>query len=427
MCQLILFTMKLNFKIWIIFFGLLLTLNPVKSEPITSLRGLGACPIVYMVDELKSLHIFQTNRDLINPDTVGTPQDLIYECHVAAIGKQSPIDFDYNQHVRRYIDIYTIERREQVAQMLGLSEMYFPLMEERLDKYQLPLELKYLAVVESALNPMAVSRTGAVGLWQFKINTGKMFTLNVNSYVDERMDPVKSTDAACQYLQYLYRTFNNWHLALAAYNVGPGAINNAIARSGGETNFWKLYDNLPESAQNYVPAFIAAAYVMTNSRSHGILPVKPIIQYSQTDTVMVRKPVNFAAISKYIDVPVEIIRFLNPTYKFDYIPEVQTSQTLRLPADKTVLFINREKDIYLNSQKPSIALQLEVADSTSDRIKTVHRVKSGDSMHRIAIIYGCTIEDIQKWNPRIDSTLTIGQDITLWISKKQQAKLNYRN
>jgi membrane-bound lytic murein transglycosylase D len=420
--------MKLKFNILFIFWGALFGSLASGSNGGSLPLGTKNCPVLYMVDELQSLRIFpEYKNDFSNIDTINTPQDLIYEYHIAAIGKQSPIDFDYNQYVRRYIDIYTIERREQVSQMLGLAEMYFPLFDEYLDKYQLPLELKYLAVVESALNPKAISKTGAVGLWQFKINTAKMFNLNVGSYIDERMDPEKSTEAACLYLQYLYRTFNNWQLALAAYNVGPGAVNNAILRSGGERNFWKIYNNLPEAAQNYVPAFIAATYVMKNHSNHKISPLKPLISYSETDTVMVSKPVNFFVLSKAIDVPVEILRFLNPTYKFDYIPVNSQPLLLRLPLTKTSLFIKNEGDIFANSEKPGIEDQREMVDTSGTKQRLVHTVKSGDSMHKIAIIYGCTIEDIQQWNPKIDSLLNVGQNITVWVSKKQLEKLNSQN
>lgn len=382
------------------------------------------CSVISMVDKLIDLKIFPSSKTSYQRDTIPEAQDLMYECYIATIGKQSPIDFEYNSYVRKYIDIYTIDRREQVAQMLGLAEMYFPLFDEYLDKYQLPHELKYLAVVESALNPLAVSKTGAVGLWQFKINTARMFNLNINSYVDERMDPEKSTEAACQYLQYLYRTFNNWQLALAAYNVGPGAINNAIARSGGETNFWKLYDNLPEAAQNYVPAFIAAAYVMKNYTNHKIQPINPLIAHSQTDTVMVSKPVNFNTLSSSIDLSIDLIRFLNPTYRYDYIPESTTYQTLRLPSNKIAMFIKNEAEIYANSKKTSNLDQRNVSDSTANMQRLTYTVKSGDSMHRIAILYGCTIDDIQTWNPKVDSALSVGQNITIWVSKKQLERLN---
>ena len=417
------FKVKIGLTFTFLFCQLLTFAGGVKGERKIS----DNCPIVEMVDELAFLRIFPKVDAYRVTDTIGKVQDLMYEYHIAAIGKQSPIDYDYNQYVRRYIDIYTIERREQVSQMLGLSEMYFPLFDEYLDKYQLPLELKYLAVVESALNPMAVSKTGAVGLWQFKINTAKMFNLNVTSYVDDRMDPVKSTEAACLYLQYLYRTFNNWQLALAAYNVGPGAVKNAIARSGGEKDFWKVYPNLPEAAQNYVPAFIAATYVMKNYTSHSISPAKPIISYSETDTVMVAKAVNLNVLAKSIDVPIEIVRFLNPTFKLDYIPSGSSQLTLRLPSGKTNSFIQNEGFIYENSSKPKVEELKEFADSTSSKQKVVHTVKSGDSMHKIAIIYGCTIEDIQNWNPTIDSVLSVGQGITLWVTQKQLGKLNQQN
>ncbi|MGD9978148.1 MAG: transglycosylase SLT domain-containing protein [Bacteroidales bacterium] len=420
-------TMKLRVIIPFLSFALFLLYSTSTNAgiPAVNLKK-NRCSIVEMIDGLKHLKIFAP-QEQVNPvaDSSITKQDIVYEYYVTLIGKQSPVDFDYNQYVRKYIDIYTTERQEQVSQMLGLARMYFPLFEEYLDKYQLPLELKYLAVVESALNPMAVSKTGSVGLWQFNINTARMFNLNVSSFVDERMDPIKSTEAACQYLQYLFRTFNSWQLAIAAYNVGPGAINNAIERSGGELNFWKLYHYLPEAAQNYVPAFIAAAYIMQNYANHNIPVATPLITYSQTDTVLVNRPASFLAISSSIDVPVEIIRFLNPTYKLDYIPENVDPQTLRLPVRKTVTFIHNQETIYANTEKPKFANGNK--NDSSARLKVVHTVRSGESMHKIAIMYGCTVEDIQGWNPKIDSTLSVGQNILIWTNKTRFEDLNIQN
>ena len=271
------------------------------------------CGVVQSLDSLKSRNFFPySSNESSNSGSFPIFPDLVYEVKIASIDNLSPISFDYNQHVKRYIDIYTLERREQVSQMLGLASLYFPMFDEMLDKHQLPLEFKYLAVVESALNPLAVSPSGAVGLWQFKINSGRMFDLEVNSYIDERMDPIKSTEAACMYLKYLYRIFNDWHLVMAAYNAGPGVVRNAIYRSGGETNFWKIYDQLPEAAQNYVPAFIAAAYVMQNAKEHGIEPTPPMVTFFQTDTIHVSKPVSFNILSSETGIPVDVIRFLNP-------------------------------------------------------------------------------------------------------------------
>ncbi len=386
--------------------------------------------IIESMEALEGLYIFKDTVSSKKNSVKDYPTfpDLVYEYKIAAIGKLSPIDFDYNPKVKRYIDIYSIERREQVSQMLGLSQLYFPLFEEMLDKYQLPLELKYLAIVESALNPLAISKSGAAGLWQFKINSARMFNLNVNSYVDERMDPVKSTEAACQYLQYLYKIFNNWHLALAAYNTGPGPVRNAIARANGETNFWKIYDYLPEAAQNYVPAFIAAAYIMNNASSHKINIIKPIIDYSKTDSVMITQPANFSAIEKELNLPLGIIRFLNPMFRRDYIPEMGKPIALWLPSNLVEQFIKKEQTIY-NTKAKEITYQDIVAKSgsTEGKIEIRYNVKSGDYLHKIAIIYGCTVDDLLIWNPINDDNLNVGENLTIWVDKKTYQRLLQEN
>lgn len=378
-------------------------------------------------DGLENLHIFPdstTKPKFLNEGNYPSFPDLVYEYKIAAIGKLSPISFDYNPQVKRYIDIYSIERREQVSQMLGLAELYFPMFDDMLDKYHLPLELKYLAIVESALNPLAVSKSGAVGLWQFKINSARMFNLTVNSYVDERMDPLKSTEAACQYLQYLYKIFNDWQLVLAAYNTGPGAVRNAIIKSNGETNFWKLYDYLPESAQNYVPAFIAAAYIIKNAQSHKIETTKPTITYMEIDSVKVIKPVSLSIISKEIDMPIDILRFLNPIYRRDFVPDQGKPAPIWLPANKVELFI-KKLDVIYNSKTEEITFHdiLANSGSTENKIKVQHKVKSGEYLHKIAITYGCTIDDLLIWNPKADNDLSVGEFLTIWVDKKQYQRL----
>lgn len=386
------------------------------------------CPVVEMLNELEKLNIFETtDSHLVLTDTLRAQPDLVYEYFIAEMGKQSPIDFDYNPHVRRYIDVYTTERREQVSQMLGLAELYFPLFDESLDKYHLPLELKYLAAVESALNPLAVSKTGAAGIWQFKINTARMFDLKVSSYVDERMDPDKSTEAACRYLEYLYRTFNSWHLAIAAYNVGPEPIRKAIVRNHGETNFWKLYDDLPESAQNYVPAFIAAAYVMQHYGDHGIFPARPTIAFAQTDTVHVAFAVNFSTLSSALNIPVELLRYLNPMYRIDYIPKDSQRQVLRLPSDKAVLFTANKESILFNSPKTTHQQSITSGSASGSSKKSkmlIYTVKDGDSINKIAINYYCTLDLIRQWNPGLDTLLNVGQTLTLWVSEDELQKIN---
>lgn len=373
--------------------------------------------VVEAMDSLKYLGVFPDSLSLSAKGTDNLP-DLAYEYKLAAIDAYSPIDFDYNQHVRRYISIYATERPGQVSQMLGLSKYYFPLFDEYLDKYQLPLELKYLSVVESALNPLAVSTSGAVGLWQFKINSGKMFDLEVNSYVDDRMDPDKSTEAACKYLLYLYRIFNDWHLALAAYNTGPGAVRNAIQRSGGETNFWKLYPHLPEVAQNYVSAFIAAAYIMNNYADHGIEPAEPIVNYMETDTVAVRKPLSLRVVSQRLNIGIDLLRFLNPTFRRDYVPAGERIYYLRLPSELTKSFIGQEESLYAQPEsKKSYHDVVQNAGSTKNKVKIFHRVRSGEYLHKISMKYGCTTDDLIAWNPNSGTELSVGQILTVWVDK----------
>ncbi len=389
------------------------------------------CGVTEGLNALGKLNIFEEpppSPKTKQNDSYAIFPDLVYEYKVAAIGDLSPIDFDYNQHVRRYIEIYSLERREQVAQMLGLAKLYFPMFEEMLDKYQLPLELKYLAVVESALNPLAISPSGAVGLWQFKLHAGRMFDLDVNSYIDQRMDPLLSTEAACQYLEYLYRIFKDWHLVMAAYNAGPGVVRNAIFRSGGETNFWKLRPILPEAAQNYVPAFIAAAYIMRNANMHGIEPIEPTITFDQTDTVQVSKPASFEIISAETGIPLNVLYFLNPTYRRGYIPKSADSRALTIPKTKVMQFLERENVIYETSRKTTSYHDVVASSgSTLNRVMVTHTVKAGEFLHMIAIRYGCTVDDIQIWNPRLGDELAIGQVLTIWTESSILQRLKQRN
>lgn len=374
--------------------------------------------IEYTLDNLTALNIF--SNDTVSGQkkpSVGLPS-LVYEIKIAEIDRLSPIEFDFNPYVERYIDIFTIERREQVAHILGLSQLYFPLFEEMLDKYSLPLELKYLAVVESALNPLAVSPSGAVGLWQFLLHSGRMFNLEVNSYIDERMDPIKSTEAACKYLDYLYRIFGDWHLVMAAYNAGPGVVRNAITRSNGATNFWEIYPNLPEAAQNYVPAFIAAAYVLENASDHGITPILPTLTYNQVDTVHVTEAISFEAISIVTGTSVDIIRFLNPTFRKGFIPKPESSTPLILPESSIHKFVENELSLYGHSQpKAHYHERLSQAGSTTNKQKTTHIVQPGEYLHKIAIDYHCTIDDILIWNPKADGSLSKGDSLVLWVDR----------
>ncbi len=350
-------------------------------------------------------------------DSIPIYPDLVYEYKIAELNNLTPIELEYNDRVRRYIDVYTIERREHLAKIIGLAELYFPIFEEALDKYQLPLELKYLAIVESALDPRAVSSSAAVGLWQFKINTSKMFDLEVNSYVDERCDPYKSTEAACSYLQYLYRIYNDWQLALAAYNGGPGVVRNAIARSGGKTNFWEIQPYLPAQTNGYVPAFIAVNYVMNHYKDHNIEPIKSDFIYLDVDTVKIKKAATFKRISEVTKIPIETLQFLNPSYKLDYIPKMKEPATVILPGSKIRTFIRNEKAIFDESvPKKDFNKVVSEAGETNGKIKIIHEVAKGEYFHKIAIKYNCTIDDIKIWNSLPTNDLNVGQKLDVWIT-----------
>jgi len=349
-------------------------------------------------------------------DSIPIFPDLVYEYKIAELNNLTPIELEYNERVRRYIDVYTIERREHLARIIGLAELYFPVFEEMLDKYRLPLELKYLAIVESALDPRAVSSSAAVGLWQFKINTSKMFDLEVNSYIDERSDLYKSTEAACAYLQYLYRIYNDWQLALASYNGGPGVVRNAIIRSGGETNFWEIEPYLPDQTNGYVPAFIAVNYVMNHYKDHNIKPIRSPFIHLDVDTVKINQATSFKRIAEYIDIPVETLQYLNPAYKLDYIPKLKQGATVVLPANKVGLFVKNESEI-LDSNRKSEKFdhKMVLAGDKAGKIKITHEVSKGEYFHKIAIKYNCTIEDIRIWNSLPTNNLNVGQKLDIWV------------
>jgi len=349
-------------------------------------------------------------------DSIPIYPDLVYEYKIAELNNLTPIELEYNDRVRRYIDVYTIERREHLAKIIGLAELYFPVFEEMLDKYQLPLELKYLAIVESALDPRAVSSSAAVGLWQFKINTSKMFDLEVNSYVDERRDTYKATEAACSYLQYLYRIYGDWQLALAAYNGGPGVVRNAIARSGGKTDFWEIQPYLPDQTNGYVPAFIAVNYVMNHYKDHNIDPVRSDFIHMKVDTLRINNAVSFKRISDVIKVPIETIQFLNPTYKLDYIPKMKESAIVVLPVGKIRAFLKNEKVLFDETISSDEVEEVVNSGETNGKMKIVHEVTRGEYFHKIAIKYNCTIEDIKIWNSLPTNDLSVGQKLDVWVT-----------
>ena len=251
----------------------------------------------------------------------------------------------YNEVVQKFIDRYSGRLRHSISYMLGASNFYIPIFEEALETYQLPLELKYLPIIESALNPKAVSRVGATGLWQFMIGTGKQYGLQVNSHVDERRDPVKSSYAAARYLRDLYKVFGDWNLVIAAYNCGPENINKAIHRAKGEKDYWRIYPYLPKETRGYVPAFIAANYIMTYYSQHNICPMTTRLP-AKTDTVMVSRNVHLEQVAEVVGINIDLLRSLNPMYRRDVIPGASEPLPLRLPQTEVSKFIDMEDSVY---------------------------------------------------------------------------------
>lgn len=411
------------------------SINKKSASDTTNNSQISYDPIISAIDsfmmirssETSNLSLSAKNASVYNfaIDSIPLYNDLIYEYRMAQLNVKSPISLEYNDAVKGYIDMYTQRRRDQVARMAGLSELYFPLFEEKLDKYNLPLELKYLAIVESALNPNAKSKSGAVGLWQFMFNSASMFDLKIDSYIDERSDPFKSTEAACKYLEYLYRIFNDWHLALAAYNGGPGIVRNAIARSGGKTSFWEIRPFLPKETQGYVPAFIAANYVMNFSAEHNIFPIQPKILYNQTDTVIVKQSLYFKQISSVLGIPEDLIKFLNPIYKQNFVPYNENHMTLILPVDKVADFIKNEHAIYNASVVKDDYNSLKAnAAATDNKLSIIHTVKKGEYFHKLAIRYRCTIDNIIAWNNLTTYSLNEGQKLVLWIDPSYDVELD---
>lgn len=339
------------------------------------------------------------------------------------------IEMPYNQVVRSYIDMYTQRRRTLVEEMLGLSLYYMPIFEQALEQEGLPLELKYLPVIESALNPDAVSRVGATGLWQFMLSTAKGLGLEVNSLVDERRDPIRSSELAAKYLKQLYEIYGDWSLAIASYNCGPGNVNKALRRAGGgKQDFWDIYYYLPKETRGYVPAFIAANYVMTYHNDHNIgnaLAKRPVL----TDTIHITQRVHFDQISEVLGIPVEELRVLNPQYRRDEIPGDIHPYALTLPSKQVYSYIVSEDSI-VNHNSAKYARRTtavpggEISDSETQLVVKYHKVKRGETLSIIARRYGVSVSTLKKWNGLRSSRLKTGQRLRIntyqRVAKKEE-------
>ena len=330
----------------------------------------------------------------------------------------SVIELPYNDVVQKFIDRYSGRLRHSVSYMLGASNFYMPIFEEALETYGLPLELKYLPVIESALNPKAVSRVGATGLWQFMLTTGKQYGLNVNSLVDERRDPVKSSYAAAHYLSDLYKIYGDWNLVIAAYNCGPDNINKAIHRSKGVRDYWQIYPYLPKETRGYVPAFIAANYIMTYYCEHNICPMITRLP-AKTDTIMVSKNVHLEQVASVCNIDLEQLRALNPSYRRDIVPGLTALSPLRLPQTEVGKFIDREDSVYnyrtdelfnkralvvvnddqpMNSSKSSSSKKSRSRKRSSSRGGKTVTIRPGQTLSEIAKKNHTTVAKLKRLN-----------------------------
>lgn len=343
--------------------------------------------------------------------------DSVYASRLASLPRIIPMP--YNNVVRDCIDLYTERRRNLVRYMLGMADYYFPIIEEVLDKHGLPIELKYLAVVESALNPVALSRVGACGLWQFMLPTGKQYGLTINSLVDDRRDPVKATEAACAYFKDMYAIYKDWSLVMASYNCGPGNVNKAIKRSGGKTNFWDIFPYLPKETRSYVPLFIAANYVMNYYCDHNLCPLETNLPLA-TDTIHVNKMLHLQQVSEVLQVDLEQLRALNPQYKRDIVPGNTGDAVLKLPASDTYAFVDKEDSIYqyrVEEFLPSYLVTISGGSTSgvATREQVTHIVLKNENIYTIANRYGVTPQEIKKWNRLSSNRLARGKRLKLYV------------
>ena len=332
----------------------------------------------------------------------------------------SIIEMTFNDVTKQFIERYANRNRRLVSNMLGLSAFYMPMIESALDSYNMPQELKYLPIIESAFNPKAVSRVGAKGLWQFMFQTGKLYGLKVNSYIDERFDPLKSTHAAIRYLRDLHKFFQSWDLAIAAYNCGPGNVKKAIIRSGGKTNFWGIYRYLPRETRGYIPAFIAVNYIMNYYEEHGILPMQPSLPIA-TDTIHVNKNLHFSQVSELCSIDIEAIRAMNPQYIRDIIPGKSETYILRLPNETITSLLNLGDSVYKHKEEvffpPTQLSQLEKEVKLNNGGRGSgkrHKVRNGETLSTIARKYGVSVKQIMRANGMKNTQIRAGRYINIY-------------
>lgn len=370
-------------------------------------------------DSLLSLWYQQRDLNLMDVepsdiDTIEMVSDIPDSVYISRLQKLNPyISVPYNRIIRNHIVYYTQKMPEKMERILGLSTYYIPIFEEIFDQYDMPLELTAMAVIESALNPKAVSRARAKGMWQFMYSTAKRYGLTINSYVDERFDPIASAHAAARYLRDSYLIFGDWTLAIASYNCGAGNVNKAIRRSGGSKDFWEIYPYLPRETRGYVPSFFAALYAMRYYKEHNLTP-EHIPMPPHTDTIKVNKMLHFEQIAHYTGASIEELRTHNPQYLHDIIPGTEKEYILQLPYQFTGAFIDHEDEIYAYNDSVYFSpAALKQIQQSAEPSKIIHRVKRGETLSHIALRYGVSVKNIQRWNG-IGTRIREGQRLAIY-------------
>jgi membrane-bound lytic murein transglycosylase D len=376
-----------------------------------------------LVDQMLNSSLIDTleyvidDKDIIGNSEIVLTTALLKQ-RLLNLDKKTPFNLAFNPALEKVINSYLLYRKKYYPKLMAKAKYYFPMFERYLDQYDIPLEMKYLAIVESALRPQVKSGVGATGLWQFMYGTGKQFNLKVSSYVDERQDPVKATIAACKYLDQLYTTFGDWDLALAAYNSGPGNVRKAIKRSGGYRNYWNIRPYLPRETAGYVPAFYATMYIFEYSNEHKIYAELPKFFDFQTDTVRVKKTISFDQISEIIQVDEEVISFLNPSYKLDIIPFIKDRDyAVRLPSSKIVEFLDKEKELYALATEDESKREKPLPKYFEMDKRILYRVKNGDYLGKIASKFGVRVSSLKRWNGLKNNRLKIGQRLSIFPKK----------
>lgn len=354
--------------------------------------------------------------------------DSVYVDRLSRI--PSLLELSYNKIVRNYIHVYTKKQKDNLEVMLGLSEYYFPIFEDIFDYYDLPTELKYMSVIESALNPRAVSRVGATGMWQFMYGTGRMYGLTINSIVDERRDPIKSTHAAAKFIKDLYKNYQDWTLVIAAYNCGPGNVNKAIRRAGNKRNYWEIYYFLPRETRGYVPAYIAATYVMNYHKEHNLYP-KPINIPLTVDTIMIKDDLHLKQVAEVLNIPIKQLRDLNPQYRRDIIPGKSMDLALKIPLEYTFDFIDHQDSIFAfkdslyfdpNSGIANPTRSYYVPQPPTGKEKLYYTVKSGDNPGYVASWYNVRLADLRYWNNIRRNIIRVGQKLVVYVPPSELEK-----